>query len=82
LFPLESYEKLVLALKKLPVNLQEIPKEVLTLIKKSKKEKEKRGKQMLDFSSIPTDIMESLLPFQMKGLEFALEHDGVHLITC
>lgn len=60
----------------MPVNLQEIPKEVRTLMKNNQKRKEEKSKEDIDLSALPPGLSENLLPFQWKGIEFALEHDG------
>lgn len=77
IFPLAHYDQLVEKLNKLPVSVQEIPKEVRTLIKSNERRKAVKAKEDLDFSGLPVDLSENLLPFQWKGIQFALEHDGL-----
>lgn len=71
-----QHSKLVSALDKHQAFVSEVPKEVRVLLEQNQRRKEASKKQDLDFSELPAGLSENLLPFQWKGIEFALEHEG------
>lgn len=61
--------------------ISDIPKEVLVHIKKVQAKKAATADQIADFSMIPPQLLYTLLPFQVRGVEFALRNDG-RVIIC
>jgi SNF2 family DNA or RNA helicase len=80
---LDRFKQLVTSKTGLAVN--DIPKEVLQYLKKVVQTKTARSiageGEICDMSLIPTQLLYTLLPFQIRGVEFALRNEG-RVIIC
>eukprot|EP01114_Cavostelium_apophysatum_P021243 TRINITY_DN7359_c0_g1_i2.p1 TRINITY_DN7359_c0_g1~~TRINITY_DN7359_c0_g1_i2.p1 ORF type:complete len:973 (+),score=262.63 TRINITY_DN7359_c0_g1_i2:95-3013(+) len=76
-FPFTQYKSLVDKIKLFSeYDVKEIPKEVLAVFKKPNKP----DSVDTDFSGIPPALLDHMLPFQLNGVAFALQHEGKCII--
>lgn len=80
IIPLTLYDETMARLNSLDFSYSPIPSEVLQLASKLYEEKERRPMSQINLTALPPELLTALLPFQMQGLEFALEKDGKCII--
>lgn len=74
--PIQNHNELVKKLKQCGVVVHPIPKNVLQIFLSSKKEKEINDETPVDLSGISPQLLQSMYPFQLKGVVFALKKKG------
>ena len=76
--PIKEYNSIIKLLKSKSISFIPIPKNIINLFKIQNKTT--TTTTTIDLSGIPPQLMSTLLPFQIRGIEYAIEHNGKCLI--
>lgn len=63
------------------IELYVISQEVLAMVEQIQNEYATADDRDVDISRIPADLVRALLPFQVKGIKFALQKEGSNNLT-